>query len=458
MANKDRYRELLEFTYGPTFDRLRWITPPEASMASMLRNNLLNALDGLVEYACNGSKLIYRDMSPGCRHCANRAWSCLFINNKCNADCFFCPSEQNETELPSSVALYFKRPDSYASYCEKLGITGASISGGEPFLTPKRTLAYLRECKKRMGGDFYFWLYTNGSLAKVEVMRQLADAGLDEIRFNIAAWRYNLKMIRMAVGIIPTVTVEVPAIPEDVRVMKESMLELADMGVKYLNLHQMRMTTYNCSFIAERNYLLLEGPHPAVLESELAALELMLFAAENELPLAVNYCSFIYRNRSQRAAVQTQAARFCAESWEDITETGLIRSIAVETDSERLVKKCADLDEKHCYYDSDEKKLFLGLELYKSLHEDLPVELTYYRAALSETAEGRAAAPSRIIQLNGGQDILPVREKIFSANLSSADVRKFIELAAGAGENAPEGAAWDEILFSEFTEHGLQEY
>ncbi|MCL2026059.1 MAG: radical SAM protein [Leptospirales bacterium] len=458
MANKDRYRELLEFTYGPTYDRLRWITPPVASMASMLRGNLLNALDGLVEYACNGSKLIYRDISPGCRHCMNRTWSCLFINNKCNADCFFCPSEQNETELPSSVALYFKRPDSYASYCEKLGITGASISGGEPFLTPKRTLAYLKACKKRMGSDFYFWLYTNGSHAKVELMQQLADAGLDEIRFNIAAWRYSLKMIRRAVGIVPNVTVEVPAIPEDVQTMKETMLELADMGVNYLNLHQMRMTTYNCSYMADRNYHLLEGQHPSALESELAALELMLFAAENELPLAVNYCSFIYRNRSQRAAVQGHAARFCAEPWEDVTETGLIRSIVIDTDSERLVKKCADLDGEHCRYDNNEKKLFLGLELYKSLNEELPVELVYFRAALSEMPVNHAGDSSRIIKLDGGKDIQPVREKIFSANLESGDVQKYIKLVDNPTEIVPEGLPWDEILFSEFTEHGLQEY
>ena len=63
--------------------------------------------------------------------------------------------------------------------------------------------------------------------------------------------RLLLKMIRRAVGIIPNVTVEVPAIPEDVQIMKESMLELADMGVKFLNLHQMRMTTYNCSLIVD---------------------------------------------------------------------------------------------------------------------------------------------------------------------------------------------------------------
>ncbi len=43
----------------------------------------------------------------------------------------------------------------------------------------------------------HVWLYTNGTLATVDILTQLRDAGLDEIRFDIGATDYNLGMIRM---------------------------------------------------------------------------------------------------------------------------------------------------------------------------------------------------------------------------------------------------------------------
>lgn len=487
---KTRYRELLEFTYGPTFYNLRWMQPGEAQVADMMRQNLLEAIGDKARFICKGNKLVYGELSPGCEHCAARTWSCLFINNKCNARCFFCPSEQNEAEPPSTVMLYFRRPESYAAYCEKLGITGASISGGEPFLTPKRTIAFLQTCKKKLGDDFYFWLYTNGALAKPELLQAVADAGLNEIRFDIAAWQYNLKMIQRAVGVIPNVTVETPAIPEDLPLMKQALVDLSEMGVQYVNLHQMRMTTYNCQNLSERGYCLTEGPHPAVVESELAALELMLFAAENELPIGINYCSFVYRNRFQRAAVQTQAAGFCANKWETITATGLIRSLAVPASgeqAERLINKMSEAQIQEWVYVKEENKMYLTLAAYAALNEPLPAELTYYKAALADIPKGESAnSGAAEINLDKHKTIQCIRTEQFRCSLMPEDVARLAEIANAedkdeqpperikpaviklsqdtfAGNMETEGisetaAIWDEIEFSEHMEHGLQKY
>ncbi len=487
MNNKERYREDLEFTYGPAFNSIKWMGPQEAYIADMMRKDLLRAIGDRADFHYKGNKLIYRGLSEGCRHCAAGTWSCLFINNRCNAHCFFCPSQQDVNEIPSTVMLYFNRPEPYADYCRKIGIKGASISGGEPFLTPKRSLAFLRTCKKTLGDDFYFWLYTNGSLAKPELMKQMADAGLNEIRFDLAAWRYNLKMIEKAIGIVPVVTVETPAIPEDLPLMKEALVHLAEMGVNFVNLHQMRMTTYNCPKLMERNYSMVEGPHPAVVESELAALELMLFAAENELPIGINYCSFIYRNRFQTAAVQTQAGRFVIKPWEDMTETGLIRTISIEGDGdcrERIVRKLKDSGQEGWHAD-DSGQIMMKLDLFRSLNETVPLKITYSQGRLADIGgPGSETEGAVMIELDRFKTIEAVRKETLSVSLKADEISRFLEIIDSKGTEstsasqqkkvkvikqinplnpvetpaAKEEVPWDKIRWNEFIESGMQPY
>ena len=57
-------------------------------------------------------------------------------------------------------------------------------------------------------------MYTNGILADVSKFRKLAAAGLNEIRFDIGATTYGLDKVKLAKGILPNVTIEIPAVPE----------------------------------------------------------------------------------------------------------------------------------------------------------------------------------------------------------------------------------------------------
>ena len=100
----------------------------------------------------------------------------------------------------------------------------------------------------------HVWLYTNGTRVDRDILLRLRDAGLDEIRFDIGATGYRLDKLRLAVGHIPTVTVEIPAIAEEKALMQAKMVEMAEAGVNYLNLHQLRLTPYNFERLAPRGY------------------------------------------------------------------------------------------------------------------------------------------------------------------------------------------------------------
>ncbi len=51
-------------------------------------------------------------------------------------------------------------------------------------------------------------------------------------------------------------------------------------GVSNLNLHQLRLTKHNAEKLAKRNYTFIPAEQPIVLESELAALDILILPAK----------------------------------------------------------------------------------------------------------------------------------------------------------------------------------
>ncbi|MEZ4483312.1 MAG: radical SAM protein [Syntrophotaleaceae bacterium] len=326
---RDRLIAANQREYGERYEQLRFPAPAEAQRALARRAELLDDLHGRVTVGYGGTKLDCTGLSPGCRICAEGGWSCLFITGRCNCSCFYCPTAQTENDLPTTNAVDFRTPADYVGYLERFGFRGASISGGEPLLSPKRSLAYVRAVKKHFGDAMHVWLYTNGTLADGELLRQLADAGLDEIRFDIGATDYRLDKLRLAAGVIPTLTVEIPAIPEDLPRLKGMLGELRDAGVMHLNLHQMRLTPYNFQHLAGRGYTFLHGEKVTVLESELAALEVLQHSLYNRIGLPVNYCSFVFKNRFQGRAARLRNGQLLAKPFESITDSGYLRTLTL---------------------------------------------------------------------------------------------------------------------------------
>ena len=192
LANRNRN----QFEQYPA---LQWMNSSRAIKAQKKKNNLLSNTSRLFK----DTKPYHNQLSEGCRLCGAGTWSCLFITNKCNAQCFYCPSAQINDEIPATQSLTFSSPESYAEYINYFGFKGVSFSGGEPLLFFDRTLEYLRAIRKHCQPDIYIWMYTNGILATKEKFLQLAEAGLNEVRFDIGATGYRLDKIKLAKGIVP---------------------------------------------------------------------------------------------------------------------------------------------------------------------------------------------------------------------------------------------------------------
>jgi pyruvate formate-lyase activating enzyme-like uncharacterized protein len=334
-----------------------------------------------IQYKFKETKPFYKALSPGCQICGEGNWSCLFINGRCNANCFYCPAEQNSDDLPASQGMVFETAESYAEYINYFGFKGASFSGGEPLLSFEKVLDYLKTLRKMSAPDLYIWMYSNGILASKTFFQQLADNGLNEIRFDIGATGYKLEAVQMAVGIIPTVTIEIPAVPEEKERLKKLLHVMSDIGVKYLNLHQLRLTQYNAPKLIKKNYTYIHAEQPIVPESELTALELLNYAEKENLNIGVNYCSFFFKNRFQKAGYLNRINEKLTESNEQLTQKGLIRN----RNGSLLKYEKFKLSDSSNYSDNDQSCLTLRYKKYEvhrivadsiKLYDDLQPKVT----------------------------------------------------------------------------------
>jgi len=311
------------------FGELRWLNPYLAEEQEELRNNLAAACGSSMKWSFNETKPWINRISKGCELCGKGEWSCLFITGICNGNCFYCPTSQDTDHLPTTQQITFTNPADYASYINHFGFKGVSFSGGEPFLAFDKVVDFLTELRKSCPPDLYIWMYTNGLLATREKFEILAALGMNEVRFDIGATKYSLNYVKEAKGIIPNITIEIPAIPEELELLKSLLPEMIDAGVTNLNLHQMRLTSHNAGKLMPHKYTYLSLEHSVVWESELTAFELMKYASQNKLDIGINYCAFQFKNRHQKAGFRNRVAHALICDLATITANGYVRNMFV---------------------------------------------------------------------------------------------------------------------------------
>lgn len=451
--------------YGQQADTIRWISTDQITSAEAQRAKLLDTVAEYLSMAAKQTKPHIGQLSPGCQVCLEGQWSCLFINGKCNCRCFYCPTVQNDISVPTTNRVPFATSSAYAEYIRRFGFKGLSISGGEPLLTFDRTIDYLETARRVLGPDIHFWLYTNGTLVTRERLNALKAAGLNEIRFDISAADYDLAKAELAAGIIDCVTVEIPAIPEDANRLGALLPNMVDAGISHLNLHQLRLTPHNHTHLAQRNYTFLHGESVTVLESELTALALLQSACQRQLPLPINYCSFVYKRRYQQAATRRRNASDIIKGWESITESGFIRNLCLQGDPELLCVVCQALEKQdparqRWTIDSKRQRLQFHPDLWPLIDfSNGRLMVTYYEAVLAPHISYRFAFKE--VKLASGSKIYIEKRPVRVDLPISSDDRQFFEahIINAVASSSPENEAVpEEALAYELIQPGLQDY
>lgn len=448
------------------FSLLTFVNDDQANKARLLRNDILAAAGDRIGFRRKRTKVVYRAISPGCEICGNGSWSCLFINGKCNCRCFYCPTDQTRIGVPTTNTLIFPRSQDYVDYIDRLGFNGVSISGGEPLLTADQTVKFIAAVKKKFGDTVYLWLYTNGTLATADMLARLKDAGLNEIRFDIGATAYSLDKAAMAVDLFDHVTVEIPAVPEDYELMTAKLREMSDRGISFLNLHQLRLTPHNLSNMISRGYTCLHGEYVTVLESELTALKLIRFAVENEIPLPINYCSFVYKNRFQKAASRKRCGQLIRKAYEDVTENGYVRSLYAKGPPNVIGSLAEGMKQHGCPPDAwfmtkEKDRLFFSAGLWPYVSRTTcGLFVSYYNSRL--TGSISYANPFKEIVLNRKRSIYIERTRAVEDVEIPPPERPVFEIVALKNDNGcclpPVSGIMEHILAHEAIAPELQDY
>ncbi len=437
------------------YKNIKWLSPYLAEIEEAKRENLLKSFSSKVNWSFKDTKPWVNKISKGCELCGQGEWSCLFITGRCNANCFYCPSSQNSDDTPMAQQLTFEDPNEYADFINYFNFKGCSFSGGEPFLVYEKVLEFLVTLRKKCAPDLYIWMYTNGILGTEDKFKKLAELGINEIRFDIGATNYKIDTIKRASRIIENITVEIPIDPDRMDLIKELIPQLEELGVTNLNLHQMRLTNYNADKLLSRDYTYLHGEHPTVLESELAALEIIQFVDTNNFKIGVNYCAFQYKNRFQKAGYRTKVLSNIKPT-EEITENGYVLNI--------YVSENADLKVKTFTSDSISEIIKLGsvqktsvLEFLNNYKKYEFVIIDFYGISISDKMDTASHLDSvtlenRVFSVESGRPIEPFI-------IGKEKLGKLAELMNGAkNHEAPE----DEDLFTfwkyYFIEKGFRPY
>ncbi|MBN2471298.1 MAG: radical SAM protein [Anaerolineae bacterium] len=257
----------------------------------------------------NGDRSIYVNaISPSCVACQTGVDSqTFFISLKCHRDCYFCfnPNQQDyEFYLDNKRDLIAEINGLHAS-----GVTlkHLAVTGGEPLLYPEELLAFYRHART-LFPDVYMRLYTSGDQLTPELLQDLRDAGLEEIRFSVRAHdsekaqRHTLDRMALAKQVIPEVMVEMPVVPGTGEWMRELLLKLDELKIASINLLEFCYPFANPDAFKERGFKIRHRPYQVpydywyagglpIAGSELLCLELMEFAIDRGLNIGVHYCS-----------------------------------------------------------------------------------------------------------------------------------------------------------------------
>jgi pyruvate formate-lyase activating enzyme-like uncharacterized protein len=253
-----------------------------------------------------GEVLHLGGISPGCQACKEGTWDCIFTTVRCNLDCEFCYSP-HDTPKDYAGSLLGSTPEQIEENHTRTRITGISFSGGEPFAEPHKLFKWVAWFTSRHT-DKYYWVYTNGLLADAQKLQRLAELGVHEIRFNLAATGYDhptvLRNLETAGRLIPNLAVEIPAIPEHGAKVLSCLVHWSALGVRFLNLHELMYEpgTNSASLAGARQPIVTADGHRSAIHPESRALTLAVMRRiqEEGLTLAVNDCSLQSKIRQLR--------------------------------------------------------------------------------------------------------------------------------------------------------------
>ncbi len=271
-----------------------------------------------------------RGIPKGCKLCLKGAKTVLFLNGICQlpAHCsWYCPISEERKGRKISYVNEIRINDKRALLEEinKCKAKGMSITGGEPLfeLNINQTLEYIKFIKNHKGNKFHVHLYTNGINFNERIAEALANAGLDEIRFNPPKNKWS--NIKLALDRGMKVGAEVPVIPEAnyLDEIEELIFYLDEIGAHFINLNEFEYCFPNSLDLRKKGFKLKEGTIASVENSSIFAKDIIKKIGP-KVSIKLHYCSIIAKDYFQLKNRYYRRAYSIKRPYEDVTDEGLL--------------------------------------------------------------------------------------------------------------------------------------
>lgn len=194
------------------------------------------------------------EMTPGCKDCCLKGrWTQIRTTTKCTLNCSFCYYfGQKDFPLREMIPtdLYMIAENSYTEddvklLFEKQGkkfLNGVAWLHYEPLMELDKMLCLMKFIHQK---GYYQWLYTNGVLATKENLKKISNAGLDEIRFNLAATDCSesvIKNMRIARKYFKYLCIESPMFTKFYNAFMKKRKAILDTGVDHIHFAELQLS------------------------------------------------------------------------------------------------------------------------------------------------------------------------------------------------------------------------
>ncbi|MBP3637480.1 MAG: radical SAM protein [Clostridia bacterium] len=253
----------------------------------------LKSLKGRTYYVGDDEKF-----PGGCRSCLlGTGLSAIRKTNKCNIECRFCYNYgELDCQPPIGDGLWeiggtkFYEDDLDLLLSIHTKPTGISYVYLEPFMEIEKYYGVIRKFHE---AGIHQHMYTNGTLCTEENLRALAEAGLDELRFNLGGTNCADKVIdniALAKRFIKKVGIETPMTPDFFEKFQQKKERILATGLDFINCAELHLNPNNiANYEGEPMYMTRLGYLSPVWSRDLT-LRFMKQAVEENWPIAVHDC------------------------------------------------------------------------------------------------------------------------------------------------------------------------
>jgi len=320
-----------------------------------------------------------RGIPKGCKYCLKGAKVVLFLNGICQkpSHCsWYCPisKERSGNDIIFADEIQISSKKEIIEEIEKIKAKGMSITGGDPLFKPNltNTLKFIKYVKLIRGKKFHVHLYTNGLNFNEVIANNLAEAGLDEIRFHPPLNKWE--NIKLALNKGMSVGAEVPVIPEkeSLKNLEDLILYLDKIGAEFINLNEFEYCFPNSQSLKTRGFKLKKNTIASVENSKEMALEL-IDKLTSKTSIKIHFCSIRAKDHFQLKNRYLRRAKTIKFPYERITPEGLLLFAQIEGKQKNLekflkiLKSKLKLKNRLLYFNGENIKLPMKIALKKSV-------------------------------------------------------------------------------------------